>query len=941
MVLVMSPRATLSLRLLVLALLASPLLMGSSAPPEPSLLTAMSTLKEVREGLESRLETMTSLYEDDILDTGSARQAAVRRREVDLHFEYCRELQQLALRFLDTTSHRFPQYSQLWKNHDRRIRKLWKSVLALREEMARNGASGAPAENARRPSRSRARRAASKAPTSPRRVAGRTPKAAPSAAPAAGGGSEANRATAPQKRFPTVAPGPAAPERPRADTAARVRAPGPASPSPERKALLQRYRGAYRRYLEGTRDGLTRARDAFEAIIEEEPRFHLARYWLGRAHLALGEPEKALQQGQALLADQPGLRIARDLVEDSRNALGLLANTARPQVPGRPTPLPFPARSAPPAPAKPGSKAAEPPAKPEVRAPATQKTTKKDGPTPDSAPHPAGTPTETAFSVPVARRERIVTALGGSLLARTPGGHHKAVPPGPRPLPGLDSPAVADSLASLESLAEVPDASTLDPASDGTAGEPLILAAAPDPRGASEPAAGRVQTAAQARPAASAVANGPGRRPIAVMVENSRASWPQTGLDQASLVFEMPVEGGISRFMAVYPGDGQVQTIGPVRSARPYFIELATAMGAIYSHCGGSPEAYQMLRNREHIDQIRNARGFWRVADRKPPHNLYTRLSSLRGRALSAGISLDAAERITPLPVLDTPVPAAQEALLSIELPFSGSYEVRYEYNPASNRFNRYMNSFVHIDGASRKPLEMDNVVVLLAPTRRIDDQGRLSIDLSGEGNVVLFRSGNVFPGRWKGQEGALPRLEDEQGQALTVNPGVTWFHVLPQGKSVKYSYRLPTDAESAYLAAHPEEDVLTALVRAQGGEGTAPRLPLATTLPQIQNLDPSLDPAVESDRKGPWEAPTEGPLGEDSPSGAVAGGDRAQPEAGRGLLDAEGSRNSPDSSPKLLSGADVEKEEAPQAEEERAAAPGPARSRSLTPVQKLMLEVF
>ena len=91
------------------------------------------------------------------------------------------------------------------------------------------------------------------------------------------------------------------------------------------------------------------------------------------------------------------------------------------------------------------------------------------------------------------------------------------------------------------------------------------------------------------------VVKGPVGPPVAVMVDNHPGARPQSGLNQACLVFEAPVEGGITRFMAVYGHGQEVPKIGPVRSIRPYFVRLAKSLGAVLAHCGGS---YRGLRHR-------------------------------------------------------------------------------------------------------------------------------------------------------------------------------------------------------------------------------------------------------------------------------------------------------------------------------------------------------
>jgi len=98
------------------------------------------------------------------------------------------------------------------------------------------------------------------------------------------------------------------------------------------------------------------------------------------------------------------------------------------------------------------------------------------------------------------------------------------------------------------------------------------------------------------------------RPTTAVMIENSTAARPQSGLDQAGVVFEAIAEGGITRFEAIYQ-DSQPAYLGPVRSVRPYYIQWALGFDAAIAHVGGSPEALSDIKtwNAKDLDQFAQA----------------------------------------------------------------------------------------------------------------------------------------------------------------------------------------------------------------------------------------------------------------------------------------------------------------------------------------------
>ena len=120
-------------------------------------------------------------------------------------------------------------------------------------------------------------------------------------------------------------------------------------------------------------------------------------------------------------------------------------------------------------------------------------------------------------------------------------------------------------------------------------------------------------------------------RVYGVMVENHFESWPQSGLEEAVLVVEAPVEGRIPRLLAFYSEEQEVEKIGPVRSARPYYLDWNGELDAVYAHVGGSPDALELLQVDDTIDinEFSNEWFFWRDEARSAPHNVYTSMDLL------------------------------------------------------------------------------------------------------------------------------------------------------------------------------------------------------------------------------------------------------------------------------------------------------------------------
>jgi len=279
-----------------------------------------------------------------------------------------------------------------------------------------------------------------------------------------------------------------------------------------------------------------------------------------------------------------------------------------------------------------------------------------------------------------------------------------------------------------------------------------------------------------------------GSRPIAVMIENSEGARPQTGLDKASIVYEVLAEGGITRFLAVYT-EQESEIVGPVRSARPYFVSKSLEHQAIYVHVGGSEEAYSFIKE-ERIDDINefiDFQPFWRSKDRNPPHNLYTSTIKLRSEANKLGY-------IEMIKKQDYQFETDQNEVLNgiaaniISIPYNSIYTVTYHYDPESLKYLRFMNNEKHIDAESKEQISVDNIIVQFVPTKVIDDEGRLSMDFVGEGKGLVFFKGQSEEIIWRKEDmQARTSFYSEQGDRIALMPGNIWLQIVPTTINVNY----------------------------------------------------------------------------------------------------------------------------------------------------------
>ncbi|WP_245850848.1 DUF3048 domain-containing protein [Paenibacillus herberti] len=274
-------------------------------------------------------------------------------------------------------------------------------------------------------------------------------------------------------------------------------------------------------------------------------------------------------------------------------------------------------------------------------------------------------------------------------------------------------------------------------------------------------------------------------RPYLVMINNHPKARPQSGLGSADLLYEVLAEGEVTRILAVFQSQPLTGAIGPVRSIRPYFIDLAKSQDAIMIHAGGSPDGYAQLSKEKlnHLDEITNAGSyFWRDKSRKAPHNLYTNLEKLAAGIDRKGFETSQQGTVRSYPFIqgDSAQPAGSAAT-TLDVTFLlKSYKVSYRYDSGAQRFMRFINDEPHTDLNDGKQLAADNVVVLEAPHRVLDDAGRRSVDLSEGGKAMLFQRGKAREVQWKRSAVDDPiRLYDGATEAA-LYPGQTHFLIIP-----------------------------------------------------------------------------------------------------------------------------------------------------------------
>jgi len=256
----------------------------------------------------------------------------------------------------------------------------------------------------------------------------------------------------------------------------------------------------------------------------------------------------------------------------------------------------------------------------------------------------------------------------------------------------------------------------------------------------------------------------------------------------ANIVYEVLAEGGITRFLAIYY-DQDAEEVGPIRSARPYFVSKSLEHQAIYVHVGGSEEAFNFIKE-EKIDDINefvDFQPFWRSTDRKPPHNLYTSTIKLRKEANKLGY-IEMIKKQEYQFEIDRNENLTDRETDSIVIPYNSIYTVSYKYLSESMKYLRFMNGEPHIDAKTKEQLAVDNIIIQFAGTKIIDEEGRLAVDFVGKGTGLLFFKGNSAEITWEKPDlRAKTLFSDKEGNRIALTPGNVWIQIVPSGLTVEY----------------------------------------------------------------------------------------------------------------------------------------------------------
>lgn len=272
-------------------------------------------------------------------------------------------------------------------------------------------------------------------------------------------------------------------------------------------------------------------------------------------------------------------------------------------------------------------------------------------------------------------------------------------------------------------------------------------------------------------------------RPVAVMVDNdNKDARPQAGLDDAYLIYEMPVEGGATRFMALFRNTN-TEKIGPVRSSRHYFLDFVKENDAIYTHFGWSPKASSDI-SAMGVNNINGVLGvdsstFWREKKFKGDwHSAYTSIQKIKEKATEKGYT--AQTEIQNGIKYSNEYINLQNAATEITLPYAGFYKTGYTYNAETGLYEKQINGEPHAM-QSGNVLEFKNVIVELIADKSLGDgTARREIKTAGSGKGYYFTNGGYEEITWsKASRTDATVYKKADGADLLINPGDTIVNII------------------------------------------------------------------------------------------------------------------------------------------------------------------
>ena len=283
-------------------------------------------------------------------------------------------------------------------------------------------------------------------------------------------------------------------------------------------------------------------------------------------------------------------------------------------------------------------------------------------------------------------------------------------------------------------------------------------------------------------------------RPIAVMINNHKsAQKAQTGLNDAYLVYEFVVEGGITRMMALFK-DADTAKIGTVRSSRHYYLDYALENDAIYVHFGWSEIAEQDIPKLK-IDNVNGLYDgcFWREnpLNIAYEHTVYTNMEKLNKTIKNKGYRTTSnSDLLLDYNILDADLSKidGSKKAANVKITYSDYQTNEFVYDEEAKVYHKYSNGELRKDLVSGEKFEVKNIITYQVKNYTITDKLQ-QLNNIGKGNGYYISNGYAVPITWeKDSRSSKTVYKYLNGEEIKVNDGITYIQVQPSGKNLEFN---------------------------------------------------------------------------------------------------------------------------------------------------------
>lgn len=260
-----------------------------------------------------------------------------------------------------------------------------------------------------------------------------------------------------------------------------------------------------------------------------------------------------------------------------------------------------------------------------------------------------------------------------------------------------------------------------------------------------------------------------------VMIDNHRAAREHhTGLTEAKIIIEMPAEGGIPRLAAMFSSHEQLEKIGPVRSVRPYFLDILRSFKPIIIHAGGSDVAMEYLASSSDFCDLDHQEGnenFWRDDNILKPHNLFINTENILNYAEEKDWNHSLTESVFEL----------ESAYFEGEEVIKFDVDFGMQVNKVSWNWSKDNQAFIREQQDENEEIEVNNVIVIISEQWLLgdDDKSRIGVTTTGEGSAFIFRDGKVIEGNWQREDDNFFKFIDLEGNSIPLAKGKTFFEFI------------------------------------------------------------------------------------------------------------------------------------------------------------------